>query len=226
MKKLLLIIVAFLIAGIGFTDDMPSEVKRLKEQRDRKVAEKTKEIDTVYYRELDRLKKKYAAQKNYTAAAYVEKMQIAIIDSNSTKMKGGMEATTVGAEREYADIYCKSGFVQFKTKSNICNSSRLPNSHYSFVPEEFEMFKISVCEYPAEGDLKFKVKTEGMVRLVERHKPSVDKLVKQEWKKVGTAKYSNERDQVSELVILEKFLEKGEYNIPHEVTFGIRILKK
>lgn len=84
MRNLLLIIIAALVTHIGFSDDMPLDVKRLKEQRDRKVSETIKKIDAVYYRELIKLKKKYAAQRNYTAAAYVEKMQIAIVDSHKT----------------------------------------------------------------------------------------------------------------------------------------------
>ena len=83
MKKLLLTIIAASTACISFSDDMPPEVKRLKEQRDRKVAAKTKEIDAIYHSELNKLKKKYAAQKNYIAAAYIEKMFIEAIDAQA-----------------------------------------------------------------------------------------------------------------------------------------------
>lgn len=74
-----------LTAG-GFADEMPKEVKRLKSLRDKKVAKAIKDIDAGYFRELNKLKKKYASQGNYIAAAYIETMQIDAIDAQAEAM--------------------------------------------------------------------------------------------------------------------------------------------
>jgi hypothetical protein len=81
MKKLLLIIIASLFANVGFSDDMPSEVKRLKTLRDKKV----EEIDKTYFKELNKLKKKYGANGNYKGIVYIEQMQATMASSTNEK---------------------------------------------------------------------------------------------------------------------------------------------
>lgn len=93
MKKLLFILIAFTFTASGYADEMPPEVKRLKSIRDKKVAKAVKDIDAVYNRELNKLKKKYAAQGNYIAAAYIEKMQVAIIDASEKETPNKDEKT-------------------------------------------------------------------------------------------------------------------------------------
>lgn len=122
-------------------------------------------------------------------------------------------------------VYCKRAFVRFKTGYNSYDNSRMGNSHFTSVPEEFERYKISTCEYPAEGSLKFEVKEAGMIRILVGQFGD-GKFVRQGWKRIGTVKHSNENNQISEHTILEKFMEKGEYDIPHDGKFGIRLLKK
>ncbi len=213
MTKSLLIIIALIITNISFSDDMPPEVKRLKEQRDRQVAKKIKEIDAIYHRELDKLKKKYAAQKNYIAAAYIENMQIDFIDSKTEEKIEKEEVATL------AKIECESSFLRFRNEVRI-NDNR-PTYFYTDVPDAYEGWEVTFATPKTPDPLVFTVKKAGVVTLVS----NAGRLLESKgWVAVEKAKLSNQFD----LMILEKILEEGEYSIKEGMgrSFGTQLLKK
>ena len=219
MKKLLLIIIAFLHVSVGYSDDIPPEVKRLKLLRDKKVEKEIKEIDAVYYRELEKLKKKYAAQGNYTAAAYVEKMQLAFTDSEAPEKE--ILGTKQQEAGQLANVYCKAPFVRFKNDVKI--NETVPSFNYVDVPEKYEGWKISAITTSPTEPLTFKVKKSGTVSLLMRPQ-SVPIFKSKGWIAVEKAKLNGG----PELIILEKTLGIGEYSMEEtvETMVGIRLLKK
>lgn len=67
MKPFLTILRSCILLSCAFGDDLPFELKRLNEQRDRKIAE----INRIYKQQLEELKTKYTKEGNLDAANQV-----------------------------------------------------------------------------------------------------------------------------------------------------------
>lgn len=128
-------------------------------------------------------------------------------------------------DKPLAKIYCKSAFVTFK------NGSCPFEGKYKYymlagVPDEYQEFKISVPPEDSVGPLVFKVKKPGWVRLVVLSDFQAH-LTEDDWEIVGHAKVAAPKENANfkKLSILEKKLDKKEYEIPQLGPFGTRILK-
>ncbi|VGO18071.1 hypothetical protein [Pontiella sulfatireligans] len=203
MKKLLLIIIISTIANIGYSDDMPPEVKRLKILRDKK----TEEIDSAYNRELDKLKKNYAANGNYKAIAYIENMQIVAIDA---KVPDAGEID----RKQRAKLYCRVPETRFKNEARAVPDS---NNYVIFfnIPEAYSDWKMTLR---SAEPLVFKVKEAGMVTLVTLETAN-RQLDRSGWKQVDSF-YTGKESPVFRFLILEKYLEVGEYEIKGDGKWG------
>lgn len=230
MKKLLTTLIVSAIACIGFSDDMPPEVKRLKTIRDKKV----EEIDTVYNRELEKLKKKYAANGNYKAIAYIENMQTSTIDSAKTENN----KTTALSQNEkgslsfdsgaYARIYCKDEFGKFENGGQYFfdHDTRMAN-----IPDGYDEFYISLSSaFDTEVEkLSFKVKKAGIVLLAVTL-PLKGKMIDDGWKEIDKfvrTGANGSADVKGKFFLMQKELPEGEYEFPitHHFSAPCRILR-
>lgn len=192
----------------------------LKEQRDRQVAAKTKEIDAIYHRELDRLKKKYAAQKNYIAAAYIENMQIDSIDSK-TEEKMNDESDEQLKTGGLANVYYKqeTGKLRNGTKSFAGADHCWRN-----VPDKFDGSTVIIGSFNTFNKIEFKVKKSGDVYRIIDSK-SLQKLQTEGWEPVDKmTRDGNKGEGTIPLSIMKKYYELGEYELSEKSYMGPRLI--
>lgn len=213
-------IIASLIANIGFSDEMPPEVKRLKSLRDKKVAEQLKDIDVAYYRELEKLKKQYAANGNYKAIVYIENMQVAAADAE--KKAEDISAEKINIDQQ-AEVKCNTPFVRFRDGSNLYENK---DDTYGDVDARFKGFDIMLRESGNTNPVNFEVEKEGYIYIVSGG-ASKHYLTENEWEEMGKVCTTfGVGNRAITLIGYQKKLAKGEYSMPTLGRYGVRLLQK
>jgi hypothetical protein len=123
-----------------------------------------------------------------------------------------------------AKVYSNADFIRLRNGVNIYGEGG-ENPSFKTIPEEFDGRKITLRSIRSSDPLEFKVKEAGVVTLIAESK-GADQLSKQAWVKVGKIIINQRTGGLRELPILQKELEVGEYSIPSEGLFGIRVVKK
>ena len=143
----------------------------------------------------------------------------------SKKSNPAAERQTSGS-KPCAEIFSKAKFVHFKKYTNVYISEDHPIQYYS-IPDEFEGHHIALRAIQSENPVRFKVKRAGFVRIVAAGRP-INRLLSEGWVEIDRVTLATQDGQIlpDPIYILEKYLDEGEYVIPCEGTFGIRLLKE
>ena len=126
-------------------------------------------------------------------------------------------------ESNDASLYSKGEFIRLRKGVSIYGGQL---TFHSF-PKEFEGRKVTLRMAGTSTPVEFKVKKAGIVRLIVSSQ-AVKKLISDGWVEVGKVAITGEDGDplLPKVAILEKRLEVGEYSIPSEGNFGVRLLKK
>lgn len=127
-------------------------------------------------------------------------------------------------EPDEARIYSKDKFNRLRAGTNAFPDSELV---YHSIPEQFVGYKVTLRRFESPDPVKFKVKTPGLVRLLAQG-TLLRTLTSQGWEQIGevTLADSNGSEKPVRIYVLSKQHDVGEYSIPSEGNFGIRLLVK
>ena len=125
-------------------------------------------------------------------------------------------------ETEDAKVYSKGTYVAFKNGVPLFRSVN-PETYYDSVPKEFEGRKIMLMTQGSFKPVEFKVKEAGLITLVVKAK-AIPHLTAKGWAKVN--KVSIHRpNSTAEDAILQKKFDVGNYSIPNDDQYWIRLLE-
>ena len=127
-------------------------------------------------------------------------------------------------ESSEVSVYSKGPFIRLRKGIQVYP---IGLAVFHSFPSEFEGHKVTSRKVGASDPVEFEVKNAGIVRLVVAGKPLTE-LASKGWVEVGKVTIVNPDGHVFPypILILEKRLEVGEYSMPSEGNFGVRLLKK
>ena len=128
-----------------------------------------------------------------------------------------------GAEQsKEAKVISRAKFIRFNTNYNVYTGDA--EMYFYTVPECFEGYKVSLRNLRSPEPLKFKVKQAGYVKIVVAGLP-VKKLRSKGWTEINSLHLATPNGEVGgKVLVLEKKLGIGDYSVPSEGNFGVRLL--
>ena len=191
-------------------DKIPFEIKRIQDAKQRKIDE----IEKQYQVALRKQKDVYIKRKDFESAKLIDTMFIKVADTESQKKEMNKQAKV--------DIDDKASRLKKDERVFLGEWTHF----WREIPEEFKGWRISMNKGDSRPQfLEFEVKQAGVVTIITEKRLSQE-LLKDQWVKVGEARWGWENDVMqAEMVILQKKLENGKYAIPTMVHgFGTRLM--